>query len=123
MNKKIVQELRGIVEYLEKCNIDHLQRETMRNAADIIERLTWISVKERLPECRGYYLAAIERTAPEELGGNSTNVKIMRWMGEDWRYAYHIPEWINKEIMDKVTHWMPLPELPKEALEKLGDEA
>jgi hypothetical protein len=74
----------------------------------------WISVSERLPEERGHYLAVVKRTAPDMLGGNETRIKIMRWMGEDWRYAHYIPEWINKVITDTVTHWMPLPQPPKE---------
>lgn len=73
----------------------------------------WISVKERLPEAHGHYLTVVKRTAPDMLGGNETRIKIMRWMGKDWRYAHHIPEWINKAITDIVTHWMPLPQPPK----------
>jgi hypothetical protein len=74
----------------------------------------WISVSERLPEERGHYLAVVKRTAPDILGGNETRIKIMRWMGEDWRYAHYIPEWINKAITDTVTHWQALPQPPKE---------
>lgn len=82
-----------------------------------IERLRatqrWVSVTEKTPAERGYYLAVLNRIAPDELGGNETRIKIMRWKGDDWRYAHHIPEWINKEITDIVTHWMELPELPE----------
>jgi DNA polymerase/3'-5' exonuclease PolX len=35
-NKKIIEELRGIADYLEKNKIDHLQQKTFRNAADLI---------------------------------------------------------------------------------------
>lgn len=77
----------------------------------------WVPVAERLPTERGYYLAVIKRIAPDELGGNLTNVKIMRWLGEDWRYPLHIPEWINEAITETVTHWMPLPNPPKEEIE------
>ena len=74
----------------------------------------WISATENQPRATGYYLAVVKRTAPECLGGNDKRVKIMRFMGEDWRYAYHIPAWINDEITEVVTHYMPLPEPPKE---------
>lgn len=83
-----------------------------------IERLRkaqrWIPVTERLPTGCGYYLSVVERIAPDELGGNNTRVKIMRWLGADWRYPTHIPKWINEAITETVTHWMPLPEPPKE---------
>lgn len=91
--------------------------DALKSANAEIARLTeaerWIPVSERLPEERGYYLAVVHRTAPDELGGNETRIRIMQWMGEDWRYAYHVPEWINREITDTVTHWMPLPEPPE----------
>jgi hypothetical protein len=77
------------------------------------KRGEWINIKERLPEAHGHYLAVVKRTAPDILGGNETRIKIMRWMGEDWRYAHYIPEWINKAITDIVTHWQPLPQPPK----------
>jgi len=73
----------------------------------------WIPVTERLPTECGYYLSVVERIAPDELGGNNTRVKIMRWLGADWRYPTHIPKWINEAITETVTHWMPLPEPPK----------
>lgn len=74
----------------------------------------WIPVSERLPEELGHYLAVVKRIAPDEFGGNGTRIRIMRWLGYDWRYAHHIPEWINQKITETVTHWMPLPAVPKE---------
>lgn len=74
----------------------------------------WIPVSKILPKERGYYLAVVKRVAPEDLGGNAFMVKIMRWMGHDWRYAYHVPGWINEKITDTVTYWIPLPQPPKE---------
>lgn len=74
----------------------------------------WIPVSERLPEEIGHYLAVVKRIAPDEFGGNGTRIRIMRWLGDDWRYAHHIPEWINQKITETVTHWMYLPKLPEE---------
>lgn len=74
----------------------------------------WIPVSERLPEELGHYLAVVKRIAPDEFGGNGTRIRIMRWLGDDWRYAHHIPEWINQKITETVTHWMYLPKLPEE---------
>lgn len=74
----------------------------------------WIPVSERLPEELGHYLAVVKRIAPDEFGGNGTRIRIMRWLGDDWRYAHHIPDWINQKITETVTHWMYLPKSPEE---------
>lgn len=113
--KSVVKELRESAEYLNLINADLLQRRTMNAAANLLEKRSWISAEERLPDKSGRYLVANMRRAPDELGGNSFSVKIFRW-SEDikgWRYPVHIPEEINNEIIDTVTHWMPLPELPE----------
>ena len=39
----------------------------------------WISVKDRLPEETGRYLAVKKRIAPDELGGNRTDIVILRF--------------------------------------------
>lgn len=107
-----------------EAEVDRLSQLAMMREGEVgdrdreIERLReamrWIPVTGQLPTERGYYLAVIKRIAPDELGGNNTRVKIMRWMGEDWRYAFHFPKWINDEITETVTHWMPLPAPPEE---------
>ena len=94
----------ALCDALEKANAE---------IARLREAQRWIPVSERLPTERGYYLVVVKRIAPDELGGNNTRVKIMRWMGEDWRYPVHIPEWINEAITETVTHWQPLPAAPK----------
>ena len=74
----------------------------------------WISVDDRLPDETGRYLAVKKRIAPDELGGNRTDIVILRFFVDDgFRMPTHIPDWINGEINEEVTHWMPLPELPK----------
>ena len=74
----------------------------------------WISVADRLPDETGRYLAVKKRIAPDELGGNRTDIVILRFFVDDgFRMPTHIPDWINEEINEEVTHWMPLPELPK----------
>ena len=70
----------------------------------------WISVDDRLPEETGRYLAVKKRIAPDELGGNRTDIVILRFFVDDgFRMPTHIPDWINGEINEEVTHWMPLP--------------
>lgn len=74
----------------------------------------WISVDDRLPDETGRYLAVKKRIAPDKLGGNRTDIVILRFfVGDGFRMPTHIPDWINEEINEEVTHWMPLPELPK----------
>ena len=70
----------------------------------------WISVTERLPEETGRYLAVKKRIASDEFGGNRTDIVILRFfVGDGFRMPTHIPDWINEEINEEITHWMPLP--------------
>ena len=39
----------------------------------------WISVDDRLPDETGRYLAVKKRIAPDELGGNRTDIVILRF--------------------------------------------
>ena len=74
----------------------------------------WISVKYRLPDKTGRYLVLKNRIAPDCLGGNRTDIVILRFfVDKGFRMPTHIPEWINKEINEEVTYWMPLPQPPK----------
>ena len=83
--------------------------------ADVAPRAEWISVEERLPDNdwgkhwkeRKYYLVF---TKPSGL----MNVAVYGYKEHDW--------WIDRNscVLDKknykeVTHWMPLPEPPKES--------
>ena len=74
----------------------------------------WISVDDRLPDETGRYLTVKKRIAPDEFGGNRTDIVILRFFVDDgFRMPTHIPDWINEEINEEVTHWMPLPQTPK----------
>ena len=91
--------------------IQDLRRENAKLRARVPE---WISVTERLPDETGRYLAVKKRIAPDEFGGNRTDIVILRFLVDDgFRMPIHIPDWINKKINEEVTHWMPLPEPPK----------
>ena len=75
----------------------------------------WISVKDRLPDKTGRYLVIKNRIAPDCLGGNRTDIVILRFfVDKGFRMPTHIPDWINEEINEEVTHWMPLPEPAEE---------
>ena len=74
----------------------------------------WISVKDRLPDETGRYLAVKKRIAPDDFGGDRTDIVIIRFFVDDgFRMPVHIPDWINKKINEEVTHWMPIPQPPK----------
>ena len=74
----------------------------------------WTSVTDRLPDKTGRYLVLKNRIAPDCLGGNRTDIVILRFfVDKGFRMPTHIPDWINEEINEEVTHWMPLPEPPK----------
>ena len=74
----------------------------------------WISVDDRLPDKTGRYLVLKNRIAPDCLGGNRTDIVILRFfVDKGFRIPTHIPDWINEEINEEVTHWMPLPQPPK----------
>ena len=66
----------------------------------------WISVKDRLPSCFGWFLVVddyLPLKARQTLGFYECNDKLM-WLPID-----------DREDSDSmmVTHWMPLPEPPK----------
>lgn len=66
--------------------------------------MKWISVKDKLPEGAGNVLAYIPDLHDYNQGGCS----VMGWVQDHWRDTYKGREFAN------VTHWMPLPEPPKE---------
>lgn len=62
----------------------------------------WISVKERLPEKTGYYLIACDRPYIGKKDG--INISFYQHKVKNWKTTNNL----------HVTHWMPLPEPPKE---------
>ena len=102
--------------------IHHCNHPPCAMVGDIVDALIengvtvqeWISVKDRSPDKTGRYLVLKNRIAPDCLGGNRTNIVILRFfVDKGFRIPTHIPDWINEEINEEVTHWMPLPEKPK----------
>ena len=79
--------------------------EACRMGMEALERTRWIPCSERLPEKAGFYLVATPR-----------GIEIMEFSSGDKRYR-ETPCFVS-EVLGKVsgyvTHWMPLPELPKE---------
>lgn len=65
----------------------------------------WISVKDRLPERKGCYLATVRHWVDCK-----PVVREIFWNGTDWLSCEKRLEVSPK----RVTHWMPLPEPPGE---------
>lgn len=65
----------------------------------------WIPVTERLPEIHKEVLVCNEDYGEAELGFSEVAV----WDGNDW-----ICTWDMESRLHFITHWMPLPEPPKE---------
>ena len=106
-------------EYCDKCRYSESADCSNERLADylISHGVTvqeWISVNDKLPDETGQYLAVKKRIAPDDFGGDRTDIVIIRFFVDDgFRMPVHIPDWINKKINEEVTHWMPLPEPPK----------
>ena len=62
----------------------------------------WISVEDKLPDDSGYYLVAYQNKH-----NGSATIDI------DMYVMCSAGEWWSNEYKYKVTHWMPLPLLPK----------
>lgn len=90
------------------CGIEYAQ-ERIKDlpAADVVQRPRWIPVEQRLPEKSGNYLTAF---------GDGTAMAVNEfmhprdWLTEEGRKANPNGKW----YWGGVTHWMLLPELPKE---------
>ena len=102
----------------------------------------WISVEERLPEPETEVVILALRknfkimtTAMYEDGTVSTDDSIWNWYDIDfnydeendqylipkgwWEYRHYNPDDVyNNCIDDTITHWIPLPEAPKEAADE-----
>ena len=91
---------------------------------------SWIPVTERLPEEAGRYLVFLKASADErnrwkEYGWEGDpsyviealyNSRQKLWETETFAYNAVLSE-VDMENDDAVTHWMPLPERPKEETE------
>lgn len=86
----------------------------------------WISAKDRLPDRPGRYLAVISGISSGYIKvvaftNKLSNIYEFEWMGDRGagkRNKYDRPGWYDCDgegyWEERVTHWMPLPEMPKE---------
>lgn len=82
--------------------------EELKAALEFYKKHKWIPVGERLPRP---YMDVITLRQDLLSGANSTGLEYITIQRLD-----DIPEWSKDHMTwkNKVTHWMPLPELPKE---------
>lgn len=115
--------------------------EALDAAIETLDRMTWISVKDRLPEVETKVLIRAQRKCGDTIDSIITIAfyedgtvlednslwnweEIWEWGEYDeekdgyripkgWWEGYQYGELSNNDINDEVTHWMPLPELPE----------
>ena len=94
-----ITDYQGLAEYLIANGV------TIADKASAVAQ--WIPVTERLPEETGEYLVR-RKSRPSEV----TYPDVVRYY-RNKTWCIFDSEWGYTEIYN-VTHWMPLPELPKE---------
>lgn len=111
MYNKLIKRLREnhSEEFGDKWDFAFACQQAMHEAADTIEELSkpkWIPCSERLPK-EWKIVLTFQPTTTDDKGIIQTCVYI--GIPGKWRQAW------NHEFLElPVTHWMPLPELPKE---------
>ena len=80
-----------------------MQDESDQEAVGGIKMSEWISVKDRLPQ-PGRYVACIAKRNPFS--------RLMPMVARIEKNGWANP--ITEQYISEVTHWMPLPEPPKE---------
>ena len=77
------------------------KQDLINSVEDVAEKLIshgvtvqeWTSVDDRLPDETGQYLAVKKRIAPDKLGGNRTDIVILRFfVDKGFRMPTHIPD-------------------------------
>ena len=86
-------------------------------APEEVRQMRWIPVEERLPEEEGAYIVCVDGEVKWDAYRMFEGVE--RWLCYDGRLnALYIDPYSSKPKREppypRVTHWMPLPKLPKE---------
>ena len=71
-------------------------------AADVEPVRQWISVKDRLPDAGGYVVCIAKRNPFSRFMPMIARIEKNGWVNP-----------MTEQYISEVTHWMPLPELPK----------
>ena len=89
--------------------LEHHISELTENVAQLeVAQPKWISVEERLPERGVYFVRCIHNYTDND---EYEIYKVAIYLSKECR-------WIDVGNLLKVTHWMPMPELPKDAKEE-----
>lgn len=97
-----IEELNGFLCEAERDRDEY--RERLDKTNDILLN-RWIPVTERMPEMHDEVLICNEDYGKTDLGFAT----VALWDGSDW-----INAWNRAGTLHYVTHWMPIPEPPKE---------
>ena len=93
----------GLLDLIEKLPV------TIKGQLETTLESNWISVKDRLPDEDGEYLISMYHRF---MIGGIYNKYTGRFVA---KYYAEYKEWrIMNDVCTSVTHWMPLPEPPKE---------
>ena len=133
--EKVIEHLKEIAEYFRGCrsNASFASKaenhfwELQNAASEAAELLKaqepgWISVKDRLPERAGKYLV-VSKTALAELPPHVKTAWFLNNKRDNYQFEYegepNEPGFYNGDgegdwVERYVTHWLPLPEPPKE---------
>lgn len=91
------------INQLYKMEVTDRDYEAVKVATDAMTCGEWISVNDRLPEenksVLGWY---------KDNPFSGYTVEVVSWNGKGWVFVY------AQRYVTNVTHWMPLPEPPKE---------
>lgn len=80
--------------------------EACRMGMEALKRTRWAPVSDGNPKKSGYYRVTVKHWVD-----GKPVARESYWNGADWLSCDK-----RKEITPRVTHWMPLPELPEEVL-------
>ena len=83
---------------------------TVQDVTDINVGNKWISVKDRLPQEKGEICKNVIMFMDDGL-------VTVGWLNEDIQFAFYLDtrdDLVSKVPISRCTHWMPLPEPPKE---------
>lgn len=97
--------LKRLEPMLENGKFDCMMNENrcINTSADVEPVQEWISVKDRLPENGGYVVCIAKRNPFSRFMPMVARIKKNGWVNP-----------ITEQYISHVTHWMPLPEPPKE---------
>lgn len=98
-DKKTLLSYSEALDFVENEHYPHFMSEFVKPSP------TWIDISERLPEKSGRYMVVHQTTKPVK--NKSTPVDIDSYDENEKSWSF-----FRLGIMQEVTHWMPLPELP-----------